>query len=68
MNYYGRQNQGVIRGAANSLMILAAAVGPLPLAMSNDRWGNYSPALLAFTLIPLLSMVFVYTATQPTRA
>jgi len=67
VNYYGRQNQGVIRGAASSLMILAAAVGPLPLAMSNDRWGSYSPALFAYTLIPLFSMAFVYTAKQPKR-
>ena len=67
VNYYGRGNQGVIRGAANSGMILAAAAGPLPLAMSNDSSGSYGPALFAFMVIPLLSMIFVATARQPRR-
>lgn len=68
VNYYGRQNQGVIRGAANSGMILAAAVGPLPLAMANDYFHSYQSALLAFMLIPLVSMAWVATATVPTRS
>lgn len=67
VNYYGRQNQGVIRGAAMSAMILAAAIGPLPLAMANDKWGTYTPAFIAFTIIPLLSMLLVLTAKQPVR-
>ena len=67
VNYYGRLNQGVIRGAANSAMILAAAMGPLPLALSNDNWGTYQPALLVYMLLPLLSMALVMTAKQPVR-
>jgi MFS family permease len=68
VNYYGRKNQGVIRGVAFSMMILAAAIGPLPLAVSKDRLGSYSLALLAFAIIPLLSMLLVLTAKRPTRA
>lgn len=68
VNYYGRQNQGVIRGAAMSAMILAAAVGPLPLAISNDRFGSYDPILIAFAIIPLIAMVLVLTAKQPCHA
>lgn len=67
VNYYGRQNQGVIRGAAMSAMILAAAVGPLPLAMCNDRLGTYGPVLVAYAIIPLLSMLLVLSAKQPNR-
>lgn len=67
VNYYGRENQGVIRGAAMSSMILAAAVGPLPLAIANDRWGTYTPALAVFILFPLTAMFLVLTAKQPTR-
>lgn len=67
VNYYGRQNQGVIRGAAMSSMILAAAVGPLPLAMSNDYLGTYGPVLLVYAVLPLASMALVLTAAQPTR-
>ncbi len=68
VNYYGRQNQGVIRGAAMSAMILAAAVGPLPLAISNDRFGSYDPILIAYAIIPLISMVLVFTAKRPNLA
>ena len=68
VNFYGRQNQGVIRGAAMSAMILAAAVGPMPLAMSNDRFGTYDPVLIAFVVIPLLSMWLVLTAKRPIRS
>lgn len=67
VNYYGRENQGVIRGAALSSMILAAALGPLPLAMANDYLGGYGAALALFTVIPLLSMGLVMTASQPKR-
>ena len=67
VNYYGRENQGVIRGAAMSAMILAAAAGPLPLAMCNDRLGTYGPVLVAYGIIPLLSMALVLSAKQPRR-
>jgi len=67
VNYYGRENQGVIRGAAMSAMILAAAIGPLPLAMANDYWGTYDPVLFAYALIPLASMLLVFTAKRPSR-
>ena len=67
VNYYGRRNQGVIRGAAMSAMILAAAIGPLPLAMSNDSLGTYRPALFAYAVIPCLAMVLVLTAKRPVR-
>ncbi len=67
VNFYGRQNQGVIRGAAMSAMILAAAIGPMPLAMSNDTFGTYDPVLVAYVLIPLFSMWLVLTAKRPIR-
>ena len=67
VNYYGRENQGVIRGVALSVMIFAAAIGPLPLALANDYWGRYDAALAFFTLVPLLSMALVLTAKRPLR-
>ena len=67
INYYGRENQGVIRGAAMSATILAAAVGPMPLAMANDRLGTYDPVLIAYAIAPLLAGVLVLSAKQPRR-
>jgi sugar phosphate permease len=67
INFYGRANQGVIRGAAMSAMILAAAAGPIPLAMAQDMLGTYTPALIAYFIIPLLSMLLVLSARQPSH-
>ena len=62
INYYGRGNQGAVRGVAFSVMILASAVGPLPLAVSIDHFGSYNPALICFLILPLLSALAVLSA------
>lgn len=67
VNYYGRENQGAIRGLMMSAMILAAAIGPLPLALSLDRTGSYDSALVLFCVIPIISAVLVATASMPRR-
>jgi len=48
-----------------SVMILAAAVGPLPFALSIDRFGSYDLPLLFFVAIPLAAAVVVATARGP---
>jgi MFS family permease len=68
INYYGRAHQGAVRGVAWSAMILAAAIGPLPLAISNDYYGSYEPALIMFLALPLLAATAVWTAYPPQRA
>ena len=65
MTYYGRENQGAIRGVAMSVMIFGAAAGPLPVAMSVDYQGTYTPALLAFIAMPLVALMLVWSAKPP---
>lgn len=65
LEYYGRMHQGAIRGLAMAAMILAAAVGPLPLAYSIDQFGSYNLALGLFIAVPLTSSVLVWTASPP---
>ena len=65
LDYFGRTHQGAIRGTVMAAMILAAAVGPLPLAMSVDWFGSYQPALIAFVTAPLLSAVLAVAAGRP---
>lgn len=67
INYYGRAHQGAVRGVAWSAMILAAAIGPLPLAISNDYYGAYEPALMVFLALPMLAAAAVWTAHPPQR-
>ncbi len=65
MTYYGRAQQGAIRGVAMAVMILGAAVGPLPLALSADWFKTYDPALIAFLIIPIATSALVFTAGPP---
>ena len=65
LNYYGRAHQGAVRGVAFSVMILAAAIGPLPFALAIDRVGSYNIALLAFVAVPLFAGAVVVTAKPP---
>lgn len=67
VTFYGRRHQGAIRGLVFSAMILAAAVGPLPLALARVHLGTYSPALLAFVVIPLVSGALALSARTPQR-
>ncbi len=67
MTYYGRAHQGEIRGVAMAVMILGAAVGPLPLALSADWLGSYTPALIAFMIAPLAASALVLTAGPPQK-
>ena len=67
VNYYGRANQGTIRGISLSMMILAAAIGPLPLAIARDRAGTYTPALLLFAAFAVVAGCLVLTAKPPVR-
>ncbi len=67
INYYGRAHQGEVRGVAWSMMILGAALGPLPLAWSIDYLGSYDAALYGFLVLPLLAGIAVWTAIPPIR-
>lgn len=67
LDYYGRQHQGAIRGIAMAVMILAAAAGPLPLALAKDLQGSYDAALACFIALPLGAAVLVGSAQAPER-
>lgn len=67
VNYYGRQNQGTIRGISMSMMVLAAAIGPLPLALAKDRLHDYTPALASFVVLAVLAGGLVMSARRPER-
>lgn len=65
MTYYGRKHQGAIRGIALAAMIFAAAIGPMPLALSIDYFETYNVALVAFIAIPITAGLLVWTVGKP---
>jgi len=65
LTYYGRTHQGAVRGVAFAVMILAAAIGPLPFALAIDRLGSYDLTLVGFGIVPLVAAVLVSSAKPP---
>ena len=68
VNYYGRKHQGSVRGISMSMMILAAAFGPLPLAVAQDQLGDITSALVLFAILPVIAGLLVLTASRPQRS
>jgi len=68
INYFGRQFQGSIQGVSMSIMVLAAALGPLPLAMCKDITGDYTVALWALLILPTCAGIAVLSALPPEAA
>lgn len=52
-HYFGRKHLGAISGVASTIMIVGAAVGPIPLGVARDVTGSYNLALSLLALIPL---------------
>lgn len=67
VNYFGRKFQGSIQGVSMSVMVLAAALGPVPVALSHDLTGNYDAALWAFLVLPACAGLSVLSALPPQR-
>ena len=56
---------GGLSGSDKAAAVIAAACGPLPLALCWDWSGSYAVALILFGVLPLLSAVAVVTARRP---
>ncbi|HIE95711.1 MAG TPA: MFS transporter [Fuerstia sp.] len=67
INYFGRRHQGAIQGMSMSIMVLAAALGPVPPALAHDLVGSYEPALWLFLVLPALAGIAVLSAAPPTK-
>jgi len=67
VNYYGREHQGAVAGAAVSVAVAGSALGPLPLAISEDMFGTLEPALILFMCLPIIAGIVVLSAAPPKR-
>jgi len=68
INYFGRTHQGAIQGVAMSVMVFAAALGPIPPALAHDLTGGYFSALLLFLAFPTCAGLAVLSAHPPNRS
>jgi len=67
VNYYGREHQGAIAGAAISVSVAGSALGPLPLAISEDLFESLEPAMILFMCLPVIAGIIVLSAAPPKR-
>ena len=51
--YFGRTHLGSIQGTGQTISVVGASLGPLPLGLSKDLFQSYDPMLLTLAVIPV---------------
>jgi MFS family permease len=52
--YFGRRHLGSIQGAAQTIGVVGASIGPLPLGFAFDVFASYTEVLYLLAAIPLV--------------
>jgi MFS family permease len=63
--YFGRRHQGSIQGAAQSIGVVGASVGPLPLGFAFDYFGSYTGTLYLLAALPVVCAVLLLFLRAP---
>ena len=66
-HYFGRAHLGSILGPANTIGILGAALGPIPLGLAFDMLGGYHGVILVQAFLPLLLAAAMIVNARPRR-
>jgi MFS family permease len=64
---YGRKHLGKIQGAAQTLTVIASALGPLMLAETVSRTGSYASIFYLLTLVALVLALLAWIVKVPTE-
>lgn len=65
---YGPQNLGRIQGAAQTMTVLASAVGPLIVAQGQAHFGSFLPLLVGFAAVSCALAIAAWFVTVPNAA
>ncbi len=52
--YFGRRHLGSIQGAAQTIGVVGASIGPLPLGLAFDLFGSYTGTLYLLAALPVV--------------
>jgi nitrate/nitrite transporter NarK len=52
-HWFGRRHLGSIQGTAQTIAVVGASIGPIPLGAAFDLFGSYQGALLLLSLLPV---------------
>jgi MFS family permease len=64
-HYFGRRFLGSIQGSAQTIAVVGASLGPIPLGAAYDLFGSYQGALLLLSLLPVLCAIAVLFMQPP---
>jgi cyanate permease len=56
---------GSIQGTAQTIMVVGASIGPLPLGAAFDLYGAYTGALLTLAVLPALASIAILFMRPP---
>jgi MFS family permease len=63
--FFGRRHLGSIQGTAQTIIVVGAALGPLPFGAAFDLFGSYAGALWLFALQPVLCAAAILAMRPP---
>jgi MFS family permease len=63
--FFGRRYLGSIQGTAQTIMVVGASIGPLPLGAAFDLYGAYTGALLTLAVLPALASIAILFMRPP---
>jgi MFS family permease len=64
-HYFGRRHLGSIQGTAQTIAVIGASLGPIPLGAAFDLFGSYKGALLLLSILPVLCAVAILLMRPP---
>jgi predicted MFS family arabinose efflux permease len=64
-HYFGRRHLGSIQGTAQTIGVVGASVGPIPLGAAFDLFGGYQGALLLLSVLPVLCAIAILLMQPP---
>ena len=63
--YFGRRYLGSIQGTAQTIGVVGASLGPIPLGAAFDLFGSYQGALLLLAVLPVLCALAILLMRPP---
>jgi MFS family permease len=63
--FFGRRHLGSIQGTSQTIAVVGASVGPLPLGVAFDLYGTYTGALLMLAGLPVLCSIAILLMRPP---
>ncbi|MGH6921819.1 MAG: MFS transporter [Geminicoccaceae bacterium] len=63
--FFGRRYLGSIQGTAQTIGVVGASLGPLPLGAAFDLYGDYTGALLTLAGLPVLCSIAILLMRAP---